>query len=100
MVRAVTAYLRDEARAGRPVNAFLAGLLRAAAYDRDNAYERGDGWGSDAAGKALRALYAITAAEQALKREGAGRDGHDIGDTIADELASYLGGGPTMGNSA
>jgi hypothetical protein len=96
MVRAVTAYLRDEARAGRPVNALLAGLLRAAAFDRDNAYAREDGAGGDAAGRQLRSLYSIVAAEQAAKREVRADDSDDL----SAELAAIFGSGPTMGDTA
>lgn len=98
MVRAVTAYLRGEARAGRPVNPLLAGLLRAAAFDRDTAYARDDGWASDAAGRQLRSLYAVVAAEQTARaaREAASDDGDDL----AAELAAILGSGPTVGDTA
>lgn len=95
MVRAVTAYLRGEERAGRAVNPFLAGLLRAAAFDRDDAYQREDGRAADMAARRLASLYGIVAAEQGARRDAIRHD-----DDFTTELAAILGGGPEMGDPA
>lgn len=97
MVRAVTGYLREEARAGRPVNRFLAGLLRAEAYERDTARARGDDRAAEIAGRALRSLYTVVAAEQQARAAAEAMSGDR--DSIADELAAILGS-PTMGDTA